>query len=125
MTVCNMSIEGGARAGLIAPDDATYQYISGRALRTERRGLGRGRRAVAQLADRRRRDLRSRELTIDADTLEPMITFGTNPGMGISISGAVPDPAIDSRSRSRTRDAHQGAALHGSRRRQAAGWDMP
>ncbi len=92
MTVCNMSIEGGARAGLVAPDDTTYQYVSGRPFAPKG--------ADWDAAVARWRTLPSdegavhdRELTIDADTLEPRITFGTNPGMGISINGAVPDPA--------------------------------
>jgi 3-isopropylmalate/(R)-2-methylmalate dehydratase large subunit len=92
MTVCNMSIEGGARAGLIAPDDATYQYVSGRPFAPKG--------AAWDAAVDRWRTLPTdegakydRELTIDANMLEPMITFGTNPGMGIPISGAVPDPA--------------------------------
>ena len=92
MTVCNMSIEGGARAGLIAPDDTTYQYVSGRPFAPKG--------ADWDAAVARWRTLPTdegaaydREVTIDASALEPMITFGTNPGMGISISGAVPDPA--------------------------------
>jgi 3-isopropylmalate/(R)-2-methylmalate dehydratase large subunit len=92
MTVCNMSIEGGARAGLIAPDDTTYEYIAGRPFAPQ---AGEWESAVA-----RWRSLPSdeeakydREIFIDANTLEPMITFGTNPGMGISISAPVPDPA--------------------------------
>jgi len=92
MTVCNMSIEGGARAGLVAPDDTTYQYISGR----EHAPKG----ADWDAALARWKQLPSddgatyaRELNIDASELEPMVTFGTNPGMGIPISGAVPDPA--------------------------------
>jgi 3-isopropylmalate/(R)-2-methylmalate dehydratase large subunit len=92
MTVCNMSIEAGARAGLIAPDDATYQYLSGR------RFAPKG--ADWDAAVARWRQLPSDEgatydrlVEIDASTLEPMITFGTNPGMGMAISGVVPDPA--------------------------------
>jgi 3-isopropylmalate/(R)-2-methylmalate dehydratase large subunit len=92
MTVCNMSIEGGARAGLVAPDDATYQYVKGRPFAPKG--------ADWDAAVARWRTLPSdegavydREITIDADTLEPRITFGTNPGMGISINGDVPDPA--------------------------------
>ncbi len=92
MTVCNMSIEGGARAGLVAPDDTTYQYISGR----EHAPKG----ADWDAAVARWKQLPSddgatyaRELNIDASALEPMVTFGTNPGMGIPISGSVPDPA--------------------------------
>jgi 3-isopropylmalate/(R)-2-methylmalate dehydratase large subunit len=92
MTVCNMSIEGGARAGLIAPDDTTYEYIAGRPFAPKG--------AEWDAAVARWRALPTddgatydSETTIDANTLEPMITFGTNPGMGISINGAVPDPA--------------------------------
>ena len=92
MTVCNMSIEGGARAGLIAPDDSTYQYIAGRPFAPAG--------AAWDAALARWRALPTdegaaydREIVIDANTLEPMITFGTNPGMGISISAAVPDPS--------------------------------
>jgi 3-isopropylmalate/(R)-2-methylmalate dehydratase large subunit len=92
MTICNMSIEGGARAGMIAPDDTTYQYVAGR------RFAAKG--ADWDIAVARWRTLPTdggaaydRELTLDAHALEPMITFGTNPGMGIPISGAVPDPA--------------------------------
>jgi len=92
MTVCNMSIEGGARAGLVAPDDTTYQYVKGRPFAPKG--------ADWEAAVARWRTLPSdegavydREITIDADTLEPRITFGTNPGMGISINGDVPDPA--------------------------------
>jgi 3-isopropylmalate/(R)-2-methylmalate dehydratase large subunit len=91
MTVCNMSIEGGARAGLIAPDDKTYEYVSGRPFAPQG--------AEFDAAVARWKTLPTdegatydREITIDANTLEPMITFGTNPGMGIAISAMVPDP---------------------------------
>jgi 3-isopropylmalate/(R)-2-methylmalate dehydratase large subunit len=92
MTVCNMSIEGGARAGLIAPDDSTYQYVNGRTFAPK------GADWDAAVARWRRLPtdegaVYDREITIDANALEPMITFGTNPGMGISINGTVPDPA--------------------------------
>jgi 3-isopropylmalate/(R)-2-methylmalate dehydratase large subunit len=93
MTVCNMSIEGGARAGLIAPDDTTFQYIAGR------RHAPKG--AAWDAAVARWKKLPSdegavydKQITIDADRLEPMITFGTNPGMGISITAPVPDPSL-------------------------------
>jgi 3-isopropylmalate/(R)-2-methylmalate dehydratase large subunit len=92
MTVCNMSIEGGARAGMIAPDDTTFQYLAGRPRSPKGKAWDE---AVA-----RWRQLPSDEgasydrgITIDVAKLEPMITYGTNPGMGISISQAVPDPA--------------------------------
>jgi 3-isopropylmalate/(R)-2-methylmalate dehydratase large subunit len=92
MTVCNMSIEAGARAGMVAPDDTTYQYVFG--LPFAPKG------ADWDAALTRWRQLPTddgasydKEISIDAATLEPMITFGTNPGMGIPISGAVPDPS--------------------------------
>jgi 3-isopropylmalate/(R)-2-methylmalate dehydratase large subunit len=91
MTVCNMSIEAGARAGLIAPDDTTYQYLNGRHFAPQG--------SAWDAAVARWRTLPTDEgatydksVSIDASSLEPMITFGTNPGMGIPISGAVPEP---------------------------------
>ncbi len=91
MTVCNMSIEGGARAGMMEPDDTTFQYLAGKPF------APRG--ADWDAAIRRWRQLQTddgavfdKSITIDAGTLEPMITFGTNPGMAIPISGRIPDP---------------------------------
>ena len=91
MTVCNMSIEGGARAGMIAPDDTTYEYLAGRPASPE------GPQWDAALE--RWRTLPSdegaaydRTVSIDAAALEPMITWGTNPGMGVRISQPVPEP---------------------------------
>ena len=91
MTVCNMSIEAGARAGMIAPDDTTFEYVHGRP------HAPRGSAWDAAIADWRR--LASDDgaafddtVNIDGTTLEPMITYGTNPGMGMSITGTVPDP---------------------------------
>ncbi len=91
MTICNMSIEAGARVGLIAPDETTFQYLHGRpcapagaeweAAITRWRALAGDPDAVFD-----------REVRIEADRLEPMITFGTNPGMAVPITGAVPDP---------------------------------
>jgi 3-isopropylmalate/(R)-2-methylmalate dehydratase large subunit len=92
MTVCNMSIEAGARGGLIAPDDATYQYVNGRPYAPKG--------AAWAAAEKRWRELPTddgatydKSLSLDASALEPMITFGTNPGMGISIRAAVPNPS--------------------------------
>jgi len=91
MTVCNMSIEGGARAGLIAPDDTTFEYLAGR------RHAPQGVDWEAALA--RWQELPTdegatyhRSVTIDASKLEPMITYGTNPGMGIPVTAPIPDP---------------------------------
>jgi 3-isopropylmalate/(R)-2-methylmalate dehydratase large subunit len=92
MTVCNMSIEGGARAGLIAPDDATFQYLSGRPHAPQG--------AAWDAAVTRWKQLPTddgaaydRSVSIDAGALEPMITYGTNPGMGLAIGAPLPDPA--------------------------------
>ena len=92
MTLCNLSIEAGARAGMVAPDDATFEYLAGRprAPRGEAwdRALA-GWRALPT-DDGATFD---REVVLDAAAIEPMITFGTNPGQAIPIGGAVPDPA--------------------------------
>ena len=92
MTVCNMSIEGGGRAGMIAPDDTTFDYMRGRthvpqgdefdAAIEEWRGLATDPGARFDTV-----------LEIDAGTLEPFVTWGTNPGMVVPITGRVPDPA--------------------------------
>jgi 3-isopropylmalate/(R)-2-methylmalate dehydratase large subunit len=91
MTVCNMSIEGGARAGMIAPDDTTYQFVSGRPYAPKGAAWDA---AVARWKQLPTDDgaTYDKSIAIDASTLEPMITFGTNPGMGIPITAAVPDP---------------------------------
>jgi 3-isopropylmalate/(R)-2-methylmalate dehydratase large subunit len=92
MTVCNMSIEGGARAGMVAPDETTFEYVAGREFAPQGAAWDR---ALAKW-----RGLPSDEgaaydrgVSLDASALEPMITYGTNPGMGMPITGQVPDPA--------------------------------
>ena len=92
MTVCNMSIEGGARAGMIAPDDATFQYIAGREFAPKGEDWERAVTAWRKLPTDEGAEYDA-TLTLDADVLEPMITYGTNPGMGIRITERVPDPA--------------------------------
>src|SRR5947207_3439491 len=85
MTVCNMSIEGGARAGLIAPDDVTFEYIDGR--RHAPQGAAWDR--AVETWRRLRTDegaTYDRSITIDATTLEPMVPHATNPGMGRPVS---------------------------------------
>ncbi|GAC1345612.1 MAG: 3-isopropylmalate dehydratase large subunit [Bradyrhizobium sp.] len=92
MTVCNMSVEGGARAGMIAPDDTTFEFLNGRQFAPKG--------AAWDEAVARWKQLPTdpgatydREISIDAHELEPMITYGTNPGMGVPITSAVPNPA--------------------------------
>ncbi len=92
MTICNMSIEGGARAGLVAPDDTTYQYIAGREFAPKGKDWDAALARWKQLPTDEGATY-AKELTLDANTLEPMVTFGTNPGMGIAVSGLIPDPA--------------------------------
>jgi 3-isopropylmalate/(R)-2-methylmalate dehydratase large subunit len=92
MTVCNMSIEGGARAGMIAPDDTTFQYLCGRPHAPQGTAWDAALTRWKQLPTDAGATF-DRSLTIDANTLEPMITYGTNPGMGVPITAALPDPA--------------------------------
>jgi 3-isopropylmalate/(R)-2-methylmalate dehydratase large subunit len=92
MTLCNMSIEAGARAGLVAPDDTTFGYLAGRPYSPSAEAWDEAVRRWRRLASDEGAVF-DRTLAIDADHLSPMITFGTNPGMAIPVDGAVPDPA--------------------------------
>jgi len=95
MTVCNMSIEGGARAGMVAPDDTTFDYISGREHAPRGAGWDAALSNWRQLPtdDGAKYDA---EITLRADELTPMITYGTNPGMGMPIAATVPKPEDES-----------------------------
>jgi len=91
MTICNMSIEGGARAGLVAPDDTTFEYVAGRPYAPA------GAAWDAALAEWRTLPTDDgaefdRSIAFDASELTPMVTYGTNPGMGFPITDRVPDP---------------------------------
>jgi 3-isopropylmalate/(R)-2-methylmalate dehydratase large subunit len=91
MTICNMSIEGGARAGMIAPDETTFEYLAGRPFSPQGAAWEQ---AVSTWSRLNSADgaVYDQTLTLDASALEPMITYGTNPGMGVPISQPVPDP---------------------------------
>jgi 3-isopropylmalate/(R)-2-methylmalate dehydratase large subunit len=91
MTLCNMSIEAGARAGLVAPDDTTFAYLAGRPYAPQAAAWDEALRRWQQLPTDEAAAF-DKTITLDANALEPMITFGTNPGMAIPISGRVPDP---------------------------------
>jgi 3-isopropylmalate/(R)-2-methylmalate dehydratase large subunit len=91
MTVCNMSIEGGARAGMIAPDDATFQYLAGRPRAPQGTAFDQAVAAWRALPSDDGATF-DREEIFDAAALEPMITYGTNPGQGVGISKPVPAP---------------------------------
>lgn len=92
MTVCNMSIEGGARAGLIAPDETTFNYLRGREYAPQGADFDR---AVEQWKALATDDGASydRVVELDVAALVPQVTWGTSPGMGTDITSAVPDPA--------------------------------
>ena len=92
MTVCNMSIEAGARAGMIAPDQTTFDYLKGRAHAPQGSDWDAAVRWWLSLATDRDAQY-DREVVIDASTLSPFVTWGTNPGQGLPLSAAVPDPA--------------------------------
>lgn len=91
MTICNMSIEGGARAGMIAPDDSTFEYLKGREFAPKGEEWDK---AVAYWKTLPSDEGASynKSITLDASTLEPMITYGTNPGMGMKITDRIPIP---------------------------------
>lgn len=92
MTVCNMSIEGGARAGLIAPDETTFAYLRGREYAPQGADFDR---AVEQWNALRTDEGAEydRVVELDVASLIPQVTWGTSPGMGTDITSAVPDPA--------------------------------
>jgi 3-isopropylmalate/(R)-2-methylmalate dehydratase large subunit len=90
MTICNMTIEGGGRAGMIAPDETTFEWVRGRAAAPE----------DFDAAAERWRELPTDEggsfdsdVEIDASSISPMVTWGTTPGMVVEVAGSVPDPA--------------------------------
>jgi 3-isopropylmalate/(R)-2-methylmalate dehydratase large subunit len=91
MTICNMSIEGGARAGIIAPDDTTFEYVNGRPYAPQGAAWDAAVDAWRQLPTDDGATF-DKAIAIDADSLEPMVTYGTNPGMGIPITSRVPSP---------------------------------
>jgi 3-isopropylmalate/(R)-2-methylmalate dehydratase large subunit len=91
MTICNMSIEGGARAGLIAPDETTFRYVRGRKYAPKSKGL--------EEAEEHWRELRTdegatfdRSVQLDAGQMKPQVTWGTTPAMVTDVTGSVPDP---------------------------------
>ena len=109
MTICNMSIEGGARAGMIAPDDTTFEYLHGREFAPRGEAWDT---AVAIW-----RSLPTDEgapydktVTLDASELEPMITYGTNPGMGMKITDRI--PTVDAFKESSQRSAFEKAMTY-------------
>ncbi len=92
MTICNMSIEAGARAGMVAPDETTFAYLKGRAHAPE----GADWEAAVAYWTTLPTDhgaVFDAEVVLDGDLLEPFVTWGTNPGQGVALSASVPNPA--------------------------------
>ena len=89
MTICNMSIEGGARAGMIAPDETTFDYLKGREFAPQGEEWDK---AVAYWKTLATDEgaVYDKSITLQADEIEPMITYGTNPGMGMKITDKIP-----------------------------------
>ena len=92
MTVCNMSIEGGARAGMIAPDEKTFEYIKGRPRAPKGAAWDMARQYWETLPSDARAHF-DREVRLDAASLPPLVTWGTSPEDVVAITGTVPDPA--------------------------------
>ncbi|MGH7230578.1 MAG: 3-isopropylmalate dehydratase large subunit [Nitrospiraceae bacterium] len=112
MTLCNMSIEAGARAGMIAPDDTTFAYIKGRPMAPTGESFERAVKAWRQLVTDPGATY-DQTVELRADDIAPQVTWGTNPGMVTSVDGKVPDPRDmpDERSRNATQHALQYMAL--------------
>ena len=104
MTVCNMSIEAGARAGLVAPDETTFEYLKGRPHAPQGADWDA---AVAYWKSLPTDEgaVFDHEVTIDATTLTPYVTWGTNPGQALPLGAAVPGAGRDRRTRTRTERA--------------------
>ena len=89
MTICNMSIEGGARAGMIAPDETTFEYLKGREFAPQGADWDKAVAYWKTLATDEGATY-DKSITLNADEIEPMITYGTNPGMGMGITDCIP-----------------------------------
>ena len=92
MTICNMSIEAGARAGMVAPDEITFEYLRGRPHAPEGADWDKAMEYWKTLKTDEGAKFDA-EVFIDANTLDPFVTWGTNPGQGVSLLDSVPDPA--------------------------------
>jgi 3-isopropylmalate/(R)-2-methylmalate dehydratase large subunit len=90
MTVCNMTIEGGGRAGMVAPDDTTFEWVEGREAAPDPLPLEEWR--VLRTDDGASFD---KEVVVDAGQISPQVTWGTNPGMVVGVTAAVPEPATE------------------------------
>ncbi len=120
MTVCNMSIEAGARAGMIAPDDTTFAFLEGRQHSPKGKDWERALDDWRSLVTDEGATF-DREVRLDAAALRPVVTWGTNPGQSVTIDGAVPDPAsfataAEQQAAQRALDVHGAHRGHGDAR---------
>src|SRR6187200_1268013 len=90
MTICNMTIEGGGRAGMVAPDETTFEYVKGRPGAPKDFDAAVSRWRALPTDEGASFD---QEVDVDAAAISPMVTWGTNPGMVVEVTDAVPDPA--------------------------------
>ena len=93
LTLCNMSIEAGARCGMVAPDETTFAYLKGRPYAPQGRGLRPGGRGMVGAARPTRRRSSTGRSALDADDIAPIVTWGTSPEDALPIDASVPDPA--------------------------------
>ncbi|ORA37831.1 3-isopropylmalate dehydratase large subunit [Mycobacterium aquaticum] len=93
MTICNMSIEAGARAGMVAPDETTFEFLKGRPHAPQGADWDAAVAAWSQLRTDEGAEFDT-EIYLDAATLSPFVTWGTNPGQGVPLSASVPDPEL-------------------------------
>jgi len=91
MTICNMSIEGGARAGLIAPDETTFDYVQGRKYAPKGEALEEAKKEWKELTTSNKATF-DKNVRLDASKVQPQVTWGTNPAMVTDVTGKVPDP---------------------------------
>ena len=109
MTICNMSIEGGARVGYVNPDETTFDYLKGRPFAPPGEAFDRAVRVVAARSPPTPDAVYDDDVEIKAEELTPVVTWGVNPGQSIGVDGRVPSPA----SRRRAAGGHRRARLHG------------
>lgn len=122
LTLCNLSIEMGARGGFVAPDETTFRYIKGKEFAPKGEEWDK---AVAYWKTLKSGDdaVFDKELTFDADDIEPRITYGTNPGMGIGITECV--PTLDTIPETGKAWLSEVIGLYGFRTRRAVLWAIP
>ena len=124
MTVCNMAIEAGARAGMVAVDDTTIEYLHGRPFAPTGAHVGPRGRVLAHAARATTARSSTRVVALDAAQIEPQVTWGTSPEMVVPIDGRVPDPDKRDATPARRDGMERALHLHGARRRTRRSTDI-